>query len=108
MTVGFHCFILKVFKLLSGVDGKVVWTFSDRDVRNPIMNIYTAQFIRDISGDGIPDVLAIHGGDPLAEPSKNIKYWRLAYLIHMQAGYLTLFIFSYRQQNSSYWAYCSS
>ena len=32
------------------------------------MNVYTAQFVRDLNGDGIPDIVNIHGGDPFGEP----------------------------------------
>ncbi|CAG7820626.1 unnamed protein product [Allacma fusca] len=56
-----------VFCALNSKDGKIIWTFGDNVARNPMMNIYTPQFIRDLDGDGIVDVVAIHGGDPLAE-----------------------------------------
>ena len=32
------------------------------------MNLYTGQFIPDRDKDGVPDILNIHGGDPLGEP----------------------------------------
>ena len=32
------------------------------------MNLYTGQFIPDRDQDGVPDILNIHGGDPLGEP----------------------------------------
>ena len=32
------------------------------------MNLYTGQFVSDIDGDDIPDIVNIHGGDPFGEP----------------------------------------
>ena len=31
-------------------------------------NLYTPQYIDDMDGDHVPDILVSHGGDPLAEP----------------------------------------
>ena len=43
------------------------------------MNVYTPQFVRDLNADGVPDVVAIHGGDPLAEAGMilNLFYGRI-------------------------------
>ena len=57
-----------VFCAISGADGTEIWTFEKGPAKNPIMNIYTAQFIRDLNNDGVVEILAVHGGDPLAEP----------------------------------------
>ena len=38
------------------------------------MNVYTPQFVRDLNADGVPDVVAIHGGDPLAEAGAISKF----------------------------------
>lgn len=39
------------------------------------MNIYTPQYISDQDGDGVMDLVVIHGGDPLADPGKlNQRY----------------------------------
>ncbi|XP_035703612.1 uncharacterized protein LOC110843502 isoform X2 [Folsomia candida] len=54
-----------VFCAISGSDGTLLWSF---DAKNALMNIYTSQFIRDLNGDGVQEVLAVQGGDPLAEP----------------------------------------
>ena len=35
------------------------------------MNLYTGQFVKDFDGDGIVDILNIHGGDPFGEPGKS-------------------------------------
>ena len=32
------------------------------------MNFYTGQFIEDADGDGVADIVAVHGGDPFAPP----------------------------------------
>lgn len=55
-----------VFQAISGKSGKLLWNFGDQPARDVMMNLYTAQFIRDMNGDGVMDVLAAHGGDPLA------------------------------------------
>lgn len=55
-----------VFQAISGKSGKLLWNFGDQPARDTSMNLYTAQFIRDMDGDGVLDVLAAHGGDPLA------------------------------------------
>jgi hypothetical protein len=64
--------MLQIFCAISGNDGSLLWTFGVGPAKNPIMNIYTSQFIRDLNGDGVLDVLAVHGGDPLAEPGTSL------------------------------------
>ncbi len=42
------------------------------------MSVYAAQFIMDLSNDGIPEILAVHGGDELSDPStRNKMFGRL-------------------------------
>ena len=60
--------ILQAFQAVSGRDGSLIWNFGEQDAKNKIMNLYTAQILPDIDGDGVVDVLAIHGGDPLQDP----------------------------------------
>ncbi|XP_013379917.1 uncharacterized protein LOC106151285 [Lingula anatina] len=36
------------------------------------MNVYTPQYIRDVNGDGVPDVLLAHGGDPMRESGEPV------------------------------------
>ena len=55
---------------MSGADGKLLWNFNSSE-QNVIMNLYTGQFIGDMDGDGVQDILNIHGGDPLGEPGKS-------------------------------------
>ena len=55
-----------IFDAISGKDGRLLWAFWDKAARSDVMNLYTAQFIHDLNGDGIMEVLQIHGGDPLA------------------------------------------
>ena len=55
-----------VFEAVSGKEGELLWMFLDAEHRNEMMNLYTPQFIHDLDGDGVLDVLQIHGGDPLA------------------------------------------
>eukprot|EP00058_Branchiostoma_floridae_P017038 XP_002602526.1 hypothetical protein BRAFLDRAFT_93831 [Branchiostoma floridae] len=56
------------FQAVSGRDGRVLWKFGPQEAKVDMMNLYTAQFVPDRDGDGVPDVLAAHGGDPLREP----------------------------------------
>ena len=52
---------------MSGADGRFLWKFN-ASTQNDVMNLYTGQFIPDRDQDGVPDILNIHGGDPLGEP----------------------------------------
>ncbi|KAI8508971.1 hypothetical protein Bbelb_128190 [Branchiostoma belcheri] len=56
------------FQAVSGSDGRLLWKFGPQEAKVEMMNLYTAQFLPDMDGDGVPDVLAAHGGDPLREP----------------------------------------
>ena len=55
-----------VFQAISGKKGELIWNFGPQESRDTNMNLYTAQFIRDLNGDGVMEVLVTHGGDPLA------------------------------------------
>ncbi|KAL5019654.1 hypothetical protein ScPMuIL_002546, partial [Solemya velum] len=61
------------FQAVNGRDGNTLWTFDDPVARNEIMNLYTAQVIRDLDGDDVTDILAIHGGDPLQDPGSAFR-----------------------------------
>lgn len=55
-----------VFEAISAQAGKMLWRFRKEDPGyEALMGIYTAQFVRDLDGDGVSDVLISHGGDPL-------------------------------------------
>ncbi len=54
---------------MSGRSGKFLWSFNDSSL-NEVMNLYTGQFVQDLDGDGVYDILNIHGGDPLGEPGE--------------------------------------
>ena len=56
--------LIQLFMLLSGATGEAIWLFDDKEVLESISNLYTAQFIQDMDGDGVQDILNIHGGDP--------------------------------------------
>ncbi|XP_059161423.1 uncharacterized protein LOC131944658 isoform X2 [Physella acuta] len=55
------------FLAVSGKDGAVLWELGTTDAVNPVMNFYTPQYIGDINGDNVADIVTIHGGDPLQE-----------------------------------------
>ena len=54
------------FQAISGKTGRLLWNMKEQAARDENMNFYTAQFIRDLNGDGVMEVLVAHGGDPLA------------------------------------------
>uniref|UniRef100_A0A2C9JEN2 FAM234A/B beta-propeller domain-containing protein n=1 Tax=Biomphalaria glabrata TaxID=6526 RepID=A0A2C9JEN2_BIOGL len=55
------------FLAISCKDGAVLWELGKAEAINPVMNFYTPQYINDITGDDIPDIILVHGGDPLQE-----------------------------------------
>lgn len=55
-----------VFEAVSGKTGSLIWEFGPQESRDTNMNLYTAQFIRDLNADGVMEVLVTHGGDPMA------------------------------------------
>ncbi|GAB6019216.1 hypothetical protein CHUAL_000827 [Chamberlinius hualienensis] len=65
--------LLKVFEAVNGRDGRLLWFLGPQEATNGIMNFYTPQFIEDIDGDGISEVLTSHGGDPLADPGSAFR-----------------------------------
>ena len=71
-------FSLQAFQAVSGKDGSLLWNFESQEAKNDIMNLYTAQIIKDLDGDGTVDVLAIHGGDPLQDPGEEDEWSNFA------------------------------
>lgn len=66
-----------VFEAVSAKHGSLLWRFEkDQPGYKGIMGIYTPQFIRDLDGDSVPDILVSHGGDPL----RFLKYLNVFYL----------------------------
>ena len=55
-----------VFEAVTSKTGKLLWRFGSQPARNTMMNLYTAQFVRDLDGDGVLDIVVAHGGDPMA------------------------------------------
>ena len=62
-----------VFFALSGATGELLWEFSNDLVQSDLMSVYVAQFIDDLNQDGVPEILAVHGGDPLSDPALEEK-----------------------------------
>ncbi|KAI3382253.1 hypothetical protein SNEBB_011435 [Seison nebaliae] len=60
------------FEAISGRNGKKIWFF-DSSKRDHIMNLYTPQYIIDIDNDEVPDIVQIHGGDPIRHPDQKEK-----------------------------------
>lgn len=56
------------FSAINGKDGSLLWEFDDQNAKIDTSNVYTPQYLMDIDFDGVPDLLVIHGGDPLKEP----------------------------------------
>lgn len=59
---------MQLFFALSGQQGKILWALENHKIQSDLMSFYAAQFVHDISGDGVPEVLAVHGGDELSDP----------------------------------------
>ncbi|KAK3769153.1 hypothetical protein RRG08_034484 [Elysia crispata] len=55
------------FFAVSCKQGKLLWTFGESEALNPVMNFYTPQYVRDLDGDDVADLVTVHGGDPLQE-----------------------------------------
>ncbi|RUS78517.1 hypothetical protein EGW08_013729, partial [Elysia chlorotica] len=55
------------FFAVSCKQGQLLWTLGKTEAVNPVMNFYTPQYIRDLDGDDVADLVAVHGGDPLQE-----------------------------------------
>jgi len=53
------------------VNGKQLWSYKPESHRlfSDLMSVYDAQIVSDMNGDSVPDVLAVHGGDELSDPS---------------------------------------
>jgi len=57
-----------VLQLVNGHDGSNVWKYVEQageaDLHGePLVDVFSAQFIQDVDGDGLPDVLAAHTQD---------------------------------------------
>ena len=62
---------MQTFEAVSGKTGELLWTYKDQDADAvDVMNLYTGQFVDDVDGDGVPDIVNIHGGDPFAQPGQ--------------------------------------
>ncbi|XP_071841954.1 uncharacterized protein [Apostichopus japonicus] len=62
------------FELINGASGDQMWTFENNElVREYVSNLYTPQYIEDIDGDDVPDVINIHGGDPVRATDEKVK-----------------------------------
>ena len=61
------------FELIDGSNGNLIWEFWESE-ENPNdygwYNFYTSQFIKDQSGDGLPDILTANGGDHSLDDSE--------------------------------------
>ncbi|GFR94558.1 PQQ-like domain containing protein [Elysia marginata] len=55
------------FFAVSCKQGKLIWSLSESEAVNPVMNFYTPRYISDLDGDGVADLVSVHGGDPLQE-----------------------------------------
>ena len=66
-----------VFLAISVRTGDKIWDFGDHAVKNDLMSVYAAQFVQDLDSDGVQDVLAVHGGDPLSDPAQRHMWGRL-------------------------------
>ena len=63
----------QVFFALSGKTGEILWGFENHIIKSDLMSVFVAQFIDDLDGDGVQEVLAVHGGDELSDPGMGQK-----------------------------------
>jgi hypothetical protein len=54
-----------VLQLVNGHDGSNVWQYVEQGGEaelhgEPLVDVFSAQFVQDVDGDGLPDVLAAH------------------------------------------------
>ncbi|GFT02758.1 uncharacterized protein TNCV_879611 [Trichonephila clavipes] len=61
------------FSAINGKDGTLIWEFDDQNAKIDASNVYTPQYISDVDFDGVPDLVVIHGGDPLKEPGSETR-----------------------------------
>ena len=66
-----------LFLAISVKTGEKIWDFADHAVKSDLMSVYAAQFVQDLDSDGVQDVLAVHGGDPLSDPAHRNMWGRL-------------------------------
>ncbi|PSN30859.1 hypothetical protein C0J52_21219 [Blattella germanica] len=57
-----------VLQLVNGHDGSSIWQYIEQDEvtephEEPLVDIFAAQFVQDVDGDGLPDVLTSHTKD---------------------------------------------
>ncbi|XP_041470340.1 uncharacterized protein LOC121419916 isoform X1 [Lytechinus variegatus] len=57
-----------VMEAVDGTSGKLLWKYHVQEAGEALSNFYTAQFIHDVNGDGVRDLLNALGGDPVREP----------------------------------------
>ena len=56
---------------VSGKTGDKLWDFDvDHVTHSDLMSMYTPQFIHDLNGDHVSDLLVVHGGDELSDPAQ--------------------------------------
>ena len=66
---------------INGRTGKVLWKFNKKGGKQKWYNFYQPQFIKDLNGDGLKDILISNGGNVMAEPYDSTKRY---------AGYLAV------------------
>ncbi len=80
------------FRALDGATGELIWQFYDdldvEPIEAGILQFYNPQFIDDISGDGIADILQSNGGDPTAHPDSTDRPPGSLMLINSVSGAL--------------------
>ena len=59
------------------------------------MSVYVAQFIDDLDGDGVQEILAVHGGDELSDPGMSKSYFLFTFLITYPFVYISDQLFVY-------------
>ena len=58
-------------------------------IKSDLMSVYVAQFIDDLNHDGIPEILAVHGGDELSDPALEEKMFGRLIIFDGKNGTIT-------------------
>jgi len=75
-----------VFFALSGKTGEILWGFENHIIKSDLMSVFVAQFIDDLDGDGVQEVLAVHGGDELSDPALEEKMFGRIIIFNGSSG----------------------
>ena len=63
-------YLLQVLFALNSRNGKVLWSFDNHAAKSNLLSVFASQFVHDVDGDAVPDIIVVHGGSELSDPGK--------------------------------------